>query len=320
MSFEPGLREVNKILQLRQIGDRKKLLAVLVLAILVVGVALAVMYYYRIGPWAGRPYTGAATLVLRARPASDLGVTADEYLGPVSYWVKNPADNTTIESGSITAADDWEVEVDIQAGHPGYVYVAMIPPNNTYYLYKPLSDTHVTIDGRTFYKIDITSSKETITAEFVKFGSIDIVSEGNVTFSASIFTTNILYNLSSEAALYNLTLKLTFNVSGLKIDSVTLNGSAVTWYLNDKDDDNAYDTDEYFYIWLSGKDFVINTKDKEVTYVLAITFSNASISSGQKIQADLTFFAYKFDKNNPFIEDEFIKVTLATDTALYTRA
>jgi len=320
MAFEPGFREVNRFLHLGQIGNRRKLLAILVLAILVVGVGLAVMYYYRIGPWAGRPYTGAATLVLQPRPASGLAVTADQYLGSISYYVVDPTDNTTIESGSITAADDWEVEVEIAAGHPGYVYLAMVPPNNTYYLYSPLSDTSVTIDGRTFYKIDITSSRVVVRAEYIKIGSLTIVNEGNVTFSASVFTTNILFNLSKESALYNATLMMKLNVTGVKIDTITLNGSSITWYHDDADNDDIIDKNEAIYVWISEKDFLTNTEDKAVTYILAITFSNVSITSGQVITNSLTFFAYKFDVNEPFVWDEFTKVTLATDTAYYTRA
>jgi hypothetical protein len=320
MSFKPGLEEVGKIFGLKQWERRRRLFAIILILVLVIGIVGIYMYIYRLGPFKGIPYTGAATLVLQPRPATGLAVTADEYLGPISYYVIDPTDNTTIESGSITAADDWEVEVSIPSGHPGYVYVAMIPPNNTYYLYKPLSDTSVIINNIKHYKITIDSSKVVLRAEFIKAGTLTVISEGDVTFSASIFTTNILFNLSAESALYNATLKISFNVSNIVIDAITLNGSTITWYHDDTDKDGYYDSGENIYIWISGQTFLANLDDDAVDYVLAITFSNISITSGQVIKATMEFYHYKFDPDMPYSFDEMVKVTLATATAYYTRA
>ena len=320
MSFKSGFEEVGKIFGLKQWERRRRLFAIIVILVLVIGGIGLYMYIYRLGPFKGIPYTGAATLVLQPRPATGLAVTADEYLGPISYYVVNPTDNTTIESGSITAADDWEVEVAIPEGHPGYVYVAMIPPNNTYYLYKPLSDTSTIISNIKYYKITIDSSRVVLRAEFIKIGTLQIISEGNVTFSASVFTTNVLFNVSKESALYNATLKISFNVSNIKIDAITLNGSTITWFHDDTNNDGYYDSGEYIYIWIAGQDFLTNLDDKAVDYVLAISYSNVSITAGQKIRATMEFFAYKFDPDLPYIFSEMTKVTLATDTAYYTRA
>jgi len=320
MAMKPGLEEVGKIFGLKQWERKRRLYAVILILVLIIGAIGLYMYIYRLGPFKGIPYTGAATLVLQPRPATGLAVTADEYLGPVSYYVVNPSDNTTIESGSITAADDWEVEVSIPSGHPGYVYVAMIPPNNTYYLYKPLSDTSTIIDGIKYYKITIDSSRVVLRAEFIKFGSLNIVSEGSVTFSASIFTTNIIFNISQESALYNATLILTLNVSNIKIDAVTLNGSTITWFHDDANNDGYYDSGENIYIWIAEQNFLANLKDQTVNYVLAITMSNATITSGQKIKADLTFTAYKFSTKIPYEPSEMTEITLATATAYYTKA
>ena len=318
--MKPGLEEVGKIFGLKQWERRRRLIAAIVILVLVIGAIGLYMYIYRLGPFKGIPYTGAATLVLQPRPATGLAVTADEYLGPISYYVVNPTDNTTIQSGSITAADDWEVEVAIPEGHPGYVYVAMIPPNNTYYLYKPLSDTSTIISNIKYYKITIDSSKVVLRAEFIKIGTLQIISEGNVTFSASVFTTNVLFNVSKESALYNATLKISFNVSNIKIDAITLNGSTITWFHDDTNNDGYYDSGEYIYIWIAGQDFLTNLDDKAVDYVLAISYSNVSITSGQKIRATMEFFAYKFDPEQPFLWKEMVRVTLATDTAYYTKA
>jgi len=326
--FKAGFEEVERTFQMKQWRRRQrtKVITAIVVIALIAFAILGYMYLYRIGPFAGMPYTGAATLVLKPYAASGISATQDEYLGPISYWVVNPADNTTIESGSITAADDWEVEVDIPAGHPGYVYVAMTPPNNTYYLFKPLSDETVKISGRLYYKIDITQTtpgqtpRIVVRAEYLKIATLNIQSEGNVTFSGTIFTTNIIFNISKEAGLYNATLMMKLNVSNLKIDTITLNGTTITWYHDDTDNDDIIDKNEAIYVWISGKDFLTNIEDKTATYVLALTFSNATITSGQKIKATITFTAYKFDPEQPFVWKEMTKITVATATAYYTKS
>ncbi|RLG73476.1 MAG: hypothetical protein DRO23_08830 [Thermoprotei archaeon] len=316
MAFEPGMREVGRVIGFKQV-DRRKLWAIAILAVLVIGVALAVAWYYGVLP--GIPYTGAATLTIFAKPAPGLGVTADKYLGPCEYYVLDPTDNSTIASGSITADDDWQVEVDIEAGHPGYVWVTVIPPNNTYYLWEKLGDESVVIDERTYFKVPITEKKVSVNAYFVKVGDIGLVSKGDLSFTSSMFTTNVIYNLTPRAALYNLTLMVSFNVSGLKIDSVTLNGTTVSFKHVDSDKDDVIDANEKVYIWLSGQDFVINKKSTNVTYVIAITFSNATINVNETIAASMTFFAYKFNIERPFDFDKMIKITLVTATAYYTK-
>jgi len=317
MAFEPGMREVGRVIGLKQV-DRRKLWAIVMLAVLVIAVGIAVAWYYGVLP--GIPYTGAATLKIFAKPAPGLGVTADEYLGPCEYYVLDPKDNSTIASGSITSDDDWQVEVDIEAGHPGYVWLAVLPPNNTYYLWEKLGDESIVIDERTYFKVPITEKEVSVNAYFVKVGDIGIVSTGDVTFSATIFTSNIIYNMTPQAALYNLTLMISFNVSGLKIDSITLNGTTVNFKHVDSDKDDVIDANEKVYVWLSGQDFVINKKSTNVTYVVAITYSNATISSGQKIAASMTFFAYKFNVERPFDFDKMTKMTLLTATAYYTKS
>jgi len=317
--FEKGLRETERVLGLKQV-DRRKLYAMIILAVLIIGVAVAIAYYYGVLP--GLPYTGAATLKIFVKPASGLPVTSDEYLGPASYWVLDPTDNSTIASGSITSDDDWQKEVDIEAGHPGYVWVAVTPPNNTYYLYKPLGDESVIISGIKYYKVPITKKEVSVTAYFIKFGNVVIESDGSLTLPADteIFTTNIIYNVTPEAALYNLTLIVSFNVTGLKIDYVTLNGSTIEFYHLDKDNDDVIDANEKIYIWLSGQDFVANLESKNVTYVLAITYSNGTaFGENETVAASLTFIAYKFDKDLPYVFDEMTKVTLTTDTAYYSK-
>ena len=318
MAFEPGMREVGRVIGLKQV-DRRKLWAIVMLAVLVIAVGIAVAWYYGVLP--GIPYTGAATLKIFAKPAPGLGVTADKYLGPCEYYVLDPKDNSTIASGSITSDDDWQVEVDIEAGHPGYVWLAVLPPNNTYYLWEKLGDESIVIDERTYFKVPITEKEVSVNAYFIKVGDIEVVNSGSLTYSASIFTSNIIYNLTSRAALWNLTLIISFNVSGLDIDSITLNGTTVSFYHDDTDNDEIIDANEDVFIWLSGKDFVANKKSENVTYVIAITYSNGTaISSGQKIEADLTFIAYKFDIDRPFDFEKMTKITLATATAYYTRS
>ena len=316
MAFEPGMREVGRIIGLKQV-DRRKLWAIVMLAVLVIAVGIAVAWYYGVLP--GIPYTGAATLTIFAKPAPGLGVTADKYLGPCEYYVLDPTDNSTIASGSITADDDWQVEVDIEAGHPGYVWLAVLPPNNTYYLWEKLGDESTIIDERTYFKVPITEKKVSVNAYFVKVGDIGLVSKGDLSFTSSIFTTNVIYNMTPQAALYNLTLMVSFNVSGLKIDSITLNGTTVSFKHVDSDRDDVIDANEKVYIWLSGQDFVINKKSTNVTYVIAITFSNATIDVNETIAASMTFFAYKFNIERPFDFDKMTKITLVTATAYYTK-
>ncbi|MCD6240655.1 hypothetical protein J7K27_03920 [Candidatus Bathyarchaeota archaeon] len=316
MAFEPGMREVGRIIGLKQV-DRRKLWAIVMLAVLVIAVGIAVAWYYGVLP--GIPYTGAATLTIFAKPAPGLGVTADKYLGPCEYYVLDPTDNSTIASGSITADDDWQVEVDIEAGHPGYVWLAVLPPNNTYYLWEKLGDESTIIDERTYFKVPITEKEVSVTAYFVKVGDIGLVSKGDLSFTSSIFTTNVIYNMTPQAALYNLTLMVSFNVSGLKIDSITLNGTTVSFKHVDSDRDDVIDANEKVYIWLSGQDFVINKKSTNVTYVIAITFSNATIDVNETIAASMTFFAYKFNIERPFDFDKMTKITLVTATAYYTK-
>ena len=316
MAFEPGMREVGRIIGLKQVS-RRKLWAIAMLAVLVIAVGIAVAWYYGVLP--GIPYTGAATLTIFAKPAPGLGVTADKYLGPCEYYVLDPTDNSTIASGSITADDDWQVEVDIEAGHPGYVWLAVLPPNNTYYLWEKLGDESTIIDERTYFKVPITEKKVSVNAYFVKVGDIGLVSKGDLSFTSTIFTTNVIYNMTPQAALYNLTLMVSFNVSGLKIDSVTLNGTTVSFKHVDSDKDDVIDANEKVYIWLSGQDFVINKKSTNVTYVIAITFSNATINVNETIAASMTFFAYKFNIERPFDFDKMTKMTLVTATAYYTK-
>ncbi len=71
---------------------------------------------------------------------------------------------------------------------------------------------------------------------------------------------------------------------------------------------------------MANQTFLTNIEDKDATYILSMTFNNATISSGQKIKATIQIFAYKFDPNMPLIYSEMSKFTLTNTTAYYSKS
>ena len=315
MKFERGLEETYSILGVKT--EKRKLIGLILMFVLIGIVIFGILIYAGIITMPGVVYTREAMLTIRAVPESGIATSPDEYLTDVTYIVLDPNTNKTIASGTLNAGNDWEASVTIPEGHPGYVYLALIPSED-YYLSEPISDEYMIFNDILYYKVEIPGPEVSVTAEFIKFGSLTILNEGNLTFSGTMFTTNIQYNISKESAFYNLTLVMKFNINGtgpVKIEQVSLNGTTVSFVHVDIDEDGYIDTNETVYVFLSGKDFVKNIKSESVNYVLAVTFSASNITS---IENSLTFKAYKFDPHQPFIIEQMKEITVAQDVAEYT--
>jgi len=321
----------RKLKQPRYISKRTKNLLTLFLIFTILG-ALYISYTWRTWPFSTIPYTGEAMLKISAIPVDGITATPENYLYPVRYIVINPLNNMTIDDHYVGTAANPYVYVSIPK-HPGYVYVAVIAPSEDYYLYEPLSSEYIfikDIDNITYYKVNIPapplfqeySEKNAIkiTGKLIKVGNISIVDPGNITFTSTVFTSNLIFKLEQWTALYNATVKISFNISGIDLDTVKLNGSTVQFHHDDTDGDGIYDSGEHIYIYLANQTFLANTEDKDATYILSMTFSNATISSGQVIKATIQIYHYKFNPNQPFIFDEMVKSTLISTAAYYTKS
>ena len=291
-------------------------------------VALYVSYTWRTWPFTAIPYTGETMLKISAMPVEGITATPEDYLHPVRYIVVNPLNNMTVDDHYVGTSYNPYVHIAVPK-QPGYLWIAMVTPED-YYLYEPLSSEYVIIDDVLYYKINIPapplfqsySEKNVIKiiGKAVKVGNISIVDPGNITFTSTFFTSNFIFKLEKWTALYNATLKISLNTSGIVLDSANLNGTGVQIYHDDTDNDGYYDSGEYIYIFLENQTFLVNTEDQDAAYFLSLTFSNVSITSGQVIKATIEFYHYEFNVNQPFIWDEFTKVTLATTAAYYTKS
>ena len=291
-------------------------------------VALYVSYSWRIWPFTTIPYTGETMLKISAIPVEGITVTPEDYLYPVRYIVVNPLNNMTISDHYVGTLHNPYVYVTVPK-QPGYLWIAMITPED-FYLYEPLSSEYVIIDDVLYYKVKIPApplfqsyserNAIKVTGEVVKVGNISIVDSGNITFASTFFTSTFIFELEKWTALYNATIKISLNVSGIILDSAKLNGTGAQIYHDDADEDGYYDGGEYIYVFLGNQTFLVNTEDEDVTYFLSLTFSNTTISSGQVMKATIEFYHYKFNVNKPFIFSEMQKITLLTTAAYYTKS
>jgi len=290
--------------------------------------ALYVSYSWRTWPFSAIPYTDEVMLKISAIPVEGITATPEDYLYPVRYIVVNPLNNMTVDDHYVGTPYNPYVYVTVPK-QPGYLWIAMVTPED-FYLYEPLSSEHVIIDDVLYYKVKIHapplfqsySEKNAIKiiGEVVKVGNISIVDSGNITFTSTFFTSTFIFKLEQWTALYNATIKISLNVSGITLDSAKLNGTGAQIYHDDADGDGYYDSGENLYIFLENQTFLVNTEDKDATYILSLTFSNVTISSGQTIKAAIIFYHYRFDANKPFSFPDMVKITLANTTAYYARS
>lgn len=304
------------------LASRKKRVVPWFAIILVLSIAIpvGVLLYFLIP----RPYTGPAILTLAVQPYDGIKVNASEYLPPIYYSVINPKTETTVASGSIGPQDNWVKNISIPEGHPGYVYLSVYPANECYYLAEEPSHASTVFKGRKYWRIEIPPPPDpfkrlsflNVTVEYVRVADISIIQEGNLTFSGSFFTSNVVLEMSGRSGVYKLTLAMKLNVSGIALSSAKLNGTDLSFKHQDENGNGAYDAGETIFVNLSSY-FLINHRNESCQYVLQLTFKNVNVPPNTTITNEMTLFAFLFEPERPFEQEHLIKIVYAIEVVEY---